>query len=213
MYDHIINRKEIDEQEASCILIDITNAVKYLHEMQIVHRDIKPENFLLFQLPNGENTVKLCDFGLAADARQLLTEVCGSPSYVAPEVLRMENYGLPVDIWSCGIVTYVLLCHFPPFFADDTRQLFRKIIKGNYDFPSPYWDNISDDAKDLVSQMLIMNTDNRIKAKDVLLHPWLQKVLLAYNSSFIYQIQDIITVHYYNKTFIFIQHCLNICLV
>ena len=172
----------MDEEKVRSVAMDISNAVQYLHAMQLVHRDIKPENFLIFTLPNGKNIVKLCDFGLAIDARQLLTEVCGSPSYVAPEVLRMENYGLPVDIWSCGVVYYIMLCHFPPFYADGTRKLFQKIIKGSYDFPSPYWDEVSENAKDLISRMLVLNADERLTAKEVSSHPWLSQVVPLNNS-------------------------------
>ena len=182
LYDYIINTQEADEGRARCVINDIANAVHYLHGMKIVHRDIKPENFLIFPLPNGEHVVKLCDFGLAVDARQTITEVCGSPSYVAPEVLRMENYGLPVDIWSCGVVFYILLCHFPPFYAENTRKLFQKIMKGNFDFPSPYWDDVSESAKDLISRMLVLNTDRRLQAEEMISHPWLQEVNMAFNS-------------------------------
>lgn len=176
LYDHIVNLQGPDERTARYIANDIANAVHYLHALRIVHRDIKPENFLVFYLPNGEVTVKLCDFGLAMDARQFLTEVCGSPSYVAPEVLRMENYGLPVDIWSCGIVFYVLLCHFPPFYADNTRRLFSNIMKGSFDFPSPYWDDISGSAKDLVTKMLVLRADKRLTAEEIVSHPWFAEV-------------------------------------
>lgn len=176
LYDFIIKTQEPEEDKARMIARDIANAVSYLHAKNIVHRDIKPENFLVFPSSNGGQTVKLCDFGLAVDARQVLTEVCGSPSYVAPEVLRMENYGLPVDIWSCGVVFYILLCHFPPFYAENTRKLFNKIMKGNFDFPSPYWDDISDDAKDLVTRMLVLKPEQRLTASAMRSYQWLQEV-------------------------------------
>ena len=160
-------------------MYDIVSAVNYLHSKKIVHRDIKPENFLIFPTnEGGKKIVKLCDFGLAVDARQILTEVCGSPSYVAPEVLRMQNYGLPVDIWSCGIVLYILLCHFPPFYGESTKKLFSKIMRGNYDFPSPYWDDISDNAKDLITRMLVVKDDRRIKSEEVVRHPWFNEVCM-----------------------------------
>ncbi|XP_065052669.1 serine/threonine-protein kinase DCLK1-like [Rhopilema esculentum] len=173
LYDYIINTQEVDEDKSRFVMYDIVSAVNYLHSKKIVHRDIKPENFLIFPTNEGsKKIVKLCDFGLAVDARQILTEVCGSPSYVAPEVLRMQNYGLPVDIWSCGIVLYILLCHFPPFYGESTKKLFSKIMRGNYDFPSPYWDDISENAKDLITRMLVVKDDRRIKSEEVVRHPW-----------------------------------------
>ena len=176
MYDHIINTNEPNEAKACDIVKDIANALQYLHSMQIVHRDIKPENFLIFHRPDGGEIIKLCDFGLAVHTRQLLIEICGSPSYVAPEVLRRDKYGLPVDIWSFGVVSYILISHIPPFYADNTRRLFQKILKGTYEFPSPYWDNISESGKNLIERMLTFKPDKRIKIAEVISHPWMHEV-------------------------------------
>ena len=174
LYDFIINASEIPEGIAKGVTLDISNAVNYLHSKNIVHRDIKPENFLLFPAANDRITVKLCDFGLAIEAEEPLTEICGSPSYVAPEILHMHNYGLPVDIWSCGVVIYILLCQFPPFRGETNKELFRKIKNGKYEYVSPYWDDITENAKDIVSKMLEINPDRRLTAKEVANHPWLK---------------------------------------
>ncbi len=176
MYDYIVNSGPVDEDIAREIMKDIASALSYLHSKNIVHRDIKPENFLLFKSPSSsKNTVKLCDFGLAIEASEELTEVCGSPSYVAPEVLRMDGYGLPADIWSCGVVMYVLLCQFAPFYGNTSNKLFACIMDGKYDFPAPYWDNISSLSRHLIAKMLV-EQERRITAEQVLLHPWFDEV-------------------------------------
>jgi len=100
---------------------------------------------------------------------------CGTPGYIAPEVLRMKGYGKECDIWSLGVIIYILLCGFPPFYADNDAQLYEKIKKGQYEFLRPYWDPISDSAKDLIRKMLTVDPAKRITCDDALLHPWLKE--------------------------------------
>ena len=107
----------------------------------------------------------------------MMHATCGTPSYVAPEVLskdRSKGYGKEVDMWSIGVILYILLCGFPPFYDEDNSALFSAIRKGEYDFPSPYWDGVTEEAKDLVSKLLVVNPSDRLTAQQTLNHPWLK---------------------------------------
>jgi calcium/calmodulin-dependent protein kinase I len=141
----------------------LLEAIKYCHDADIVHRDLKPENLLLTG-KDDDASIKLADFGFAKriefDSEGLVT-ACGTPGYVAPEILEGKPYGKTVDIWSIGVITYILLCGYPPFHDDNHNALFKKIKKGKFQFDSPYWDNVSDDAKDLISQMLVVDPEKR----------------------------------------------------
>jgi calcium/calmodulin-dependent protein kinase I len=115
------------------------------------------------------------DFGLARFQipKELMYTACGTPAYVAPEVLEGKGYDLRVDSWSLGVIIYVMLCGFPPFYDEDNDKMFELIKKGNYDFPSPYWDEISSSAKDLISKLLVVDPKRRLSADEVLNHEWL----------------------------------------
>lgn len=135
---------------------------------------MKPEN-LIYANISDDSEVKITDFGLAKVATgQYLTTACGTPNYVAPEVLINEGYDEAVDMWSIGVILYILLCGFPPFYSDSTPELFDQIIEGKYEFPSPYWDNISKEAKDLISNLLQTNAEKRYTPEQVLQHPWIK---------------------------------------
>ena len=141
--------------------------------MGVVHRDLKPEN-LLYSTDDGEGIVKISDFGVARFYDDdVMTTACGSPSYVAPEILAGGGYGLEVDYWSIGVIIYTMLCGFLPFIEDTNEALFEVIKAGHYEFVSPYWDNISDLAKDLIRQCLKVNPKERITAEGMLKHPWI----------------------------------------
>jgi len=146
-----------------------------------VHRDIKPEN-ILYATPDEDSPVKLVDFGLGkmfdihgqGDGVKAMKTVCGTPSYLAPEIIQRKGYGKECDIWSSGVILYILLCGMPPF--DQSAQvpvLFNAILHGRYSFPSPYWDDISKDAKDLVSKMLVVDTTKRFTPAQILAHPYI----------------------------------------
>jgi serine/threonine protein kinase len=134
--------------------------------------DIKPENILMLSADN--TTIKLTDFGFAAKCEDdfCLHEGCGSPSYVAPEILLRVPYGRPVDIWSIGVVGYILLCGYAPFNAANDKLMFELIKQGKFRFHSDAWEAISDDAKDLISHLLVVNATTRFTAKQALAHPW-----------------------------------------
>ncbi|CAL8241316.1 unnamed protein product [Merluccius merluccius] len=180
LFDAITSSTKYSERDSSAMVYNLSGAVQYLHLHNIVHRDIKPENLLVCEYPDGTKSLKLGDFGLATVVDGPLFTVCGTPTYVAPEIIAETGYGLKVDIWAAGVITYILLCGFPPFRSESNIQeeLFDQILKGKLDFPSPDWDNISLPAKMLISQMLQVNVDARYTAEEVLSHPWVTTVTL-----------------------------------
>ncbi|XP_029460974.1 serine/threonine-protein kinase DCLK2 isoform X2 [Rhinatrema bivittatum] len=174
LFDAITSSTKYTERDGSAMVYNLASALKYLHSLNVVHRDIKPENLLVCEYPDGTKSLKLGDFGLATVVEGLLYTVCGTPTYVAPEIIAETGYGLKVDIWAAGVITYILLCGFPPFRSENNLQedLFDQILVGKLEFPSPYWDNISDSAKELISQMLQVNVEARYGAEQILSHPW-----------------------------------------
>ncbi|KAL1023741.1 hypothetical protein UPYG_G00045430 [Umbra pygmaea] len=178
LFDAITSSTKYTERDASVMVYNLAGALKYLHNMNIVHRDIKPENLLVCENPDGTKSLKLGDFGLATVVEGPLHTVCGTPTYVAPEIIAEAGYGLKVDIWATGVITYILLCGFPPFRSENNLQedLFDQILLGRLDYPSPYWDNITESAKELIGQMLQVNVEARYTAQDVLSHPWVTVV-------------------------------------
>ncbi|XP_038611045.1 serine/threonine-protein kinase DCLK2 isoform X2 [Tachyglossus aculeatus] len=174
LFDAITSSTKYTERDGSAMVYNLVSALKYLHSLNIVHRDIKPENLLVCEYPDGTKSLKLGDFGLATVVEGPLYTVCGTPTYVAPEIIAETGYGLKVDIWAAGVITYILLCGFPPFRSENNLQedLFDQILAGKLEFPAPYWDNISDSAKELISHMLQVNVDARYTAGQILSHPW-----------------------------------------
>lgn len=175
LFDAITESVKFTEADAALMVSDLTRALEYLHDLNVVHRDLKPENLLVNRSESGEITLKLADFGLAMEVKEPIYTVCGTPTYVAPEILAETGYGLEVDMWAIGVITYILLCGFPPFRSPDRDQeeLFELIQAGEFKFVSPYWDNISSAAKDLINHLLIVSKKKRYTAKQVLRHPWI----------------------------------------
>ncbi|XP_029027955.1 serine/threonine-protein kinase DCLK1-like isoform X3 [Betta splendens] len=174
LFDAIASSNRYTERDGSSMLFNLASAIKYLHSLHIVHRDIKPENLLVYEHQDGSKSLKLGDFGLATVVNGPLYTVCGTPTYVAPEIVTETGYGLKVDIWAAGVITYILLCGFPPFrgCGEDQEALFEQILRGQLEFPAPYWDNVSDTAKALITGMLQVEVDRRYTAAQVLDHPW-----------------------------------------
>ncbi|XP_041732109.1 serine/threonine-protein kinase DCLK1-like isoform X1 [Coregonus clupeaformis] len=174
LFDSITSSTKYTERDASGMLYNLASAIKYLHSLNIVHRDIKPENLLVYEHQDGSKSLKLGDFGLASLVDGLLYLVCGTPTYVAPEIIAETGYGLKVDIWAAGVITYILLCGFPPFngSSEDQEILLDQILTGQLDFPSPSWDNVSVTAKELITGMLQVKVEQRYTALQVLDHPW-----------------------------------------
>jgi len=174
LFDKIVEKGSYSEKEASNIVGKILSAVEYLHSNGIAHRDLKPENLLLKS--EGDTEVMLSDFGLSKIIGEdtMMQTACGTPYYVAPEVLSATGYGQEVDLWSVGVITYLLLCGFPPFYGESLPEVFEQIMKAEYDFPEPYWNDISNEAKDLIKKLLVVDPKKRYSAKQALKHPWIE---------------------------------------
>lgn len=184
LFDRIVEEAEkhgegqaFDEKGAATYMQQILGAMRYLHAQNFVHRDIKPENFLL-STPQADAVIKVIDFGLAKEfasgSKDLMRTKAGTPYYVAPQVLA-GAYCEKADIWSCGVIAYILLCGYPPFHGDTDEQILRRVRHGSFDFPSPDWDAVSSEGKDFITRMLTMKEDDRPSAEDLLAHPWLTK--------------------------------------
>lgn len=182
LFDRIVKKSHYGEKECAELVGTIIQALGFLHERGIVHRDLKPEN-LLYQDESDDSQIKIADFGLAklASDKEAMQTACGTPGYVAPEVLKCEPYGAAVDMWGMGVITYILLCGFPPFYEEDMPKLFQQIINAQYDFPSPWWDDVSQEAKDFVGRLLTIDPNKRYVAQPersplwALKDPWFNK--------------------------------------
>ncbi|CAB4275826.1 unnamed protein product [Prunus armeniaca] len=174
LFDRIIAQGQYSERAAAAILRDIVNVVHICHFMGVLHRDLKPENFLLSS-KDERAMLKATDFGLSVfiEEGKVYRDIVGSAYYVAPEVLR-RSYGKEIDIWSAGVILYILLSGVPPFWAETERGIFDAILEGVIDFESQPWPSISDSAKDLVRKMLTQDPRKRITSAEVLEHPWLR---------------------------------------
>jgi len=176
LFDRIVSKGSYSEKEASGVVRAVASALEYLHATGITHRDLKPEN-LLYKSPDQDAPIKLTDFGLAKyrSAKEqdggMLT-ACGTPGYVSPEIVMNVRYTSKTDVWSLGVIIYILLCGFPPFYSESTHQLYQQIKAGDYSFPSPYWSDISSQAKDLIRHCLQVDPNKRFSASQVLHHPW-----------------------------------------
>ncbi|KAH0627206.1 hypothetical protein JD844_002683, partial [Phrynosoma platyrhinos] len=175
LFDAIIESVKFTEHDAALMITDLCEALVYIHSKNIVHRDLKPENLLVQRNPDKTTTLKLADFGLAKQVTKPIFTVCGTPTYVAPEILAENGYGLEVDMWATGVILYILLCGFPPFRSHerDQEELFQIIQLGHFEFLSPYWDNISAAAKDLINRLLVVEPKKRYTAQQVLQHLWI----------------------------------------
>ncbi|KAI0497490.1 hypothetical protein KFK09_020719 [Dendrobium nobile] len=174
LFDRIIQKGHFTERKAAELTRVIVGVVEACHSLGVMHRDLKPENFL-FVNQSEEAALKTIDFGLSIffHPGEIFSDVVGSPYYVAPEVLR-KKYGPEVDVWSAGVIIYILLSGVPPFWAENEDGIFEEVLHGGLDFDSDPWPSISDSAKDLVRRMLVRDPKRRLKAHEVLCHPWVQ---------------------------------------
>ncbi|XP_022253438.1 calcium/calmodulin-dependent protein kinase type II alpha chain-like [Limulus polyphemus] len=175
LFEDIVAREYYSEADASHCIQQILESVHHCHQNNVVHRDLKPENLLLASKTKGA-AVKLADFGLAIEVQgdqQAWYGFAGTPGYLSPEVLKKDPYGKPVDVWACGVILYILLVGYPPFWDEDQHRLYAQIKAGAYDYPSPEWDTVTPEAKNLINCMLTVNPAKRITASEALKHPWI----------------------------------------
>jgi len=174
LFDKIVELGAYTESDAAELVIKMVSAIDYLHKKNIVHRDLKPENLLLKD-DDDVSEIKLADFGLSkiVGNKVMMQTACGTPGYVAPEVLQASPYDKEVDLWSIGVITYILLCGFPPFYNESLPLLFEQIMKADYDYPPDYWDEISDSAKNFIDCLLVVEPSERMTAEQALQHEWL----------------------------------------
>lgn len=176
LFDHIEKKSNYCERDARDFLFTIMSTVDYLHNMHIVHRDLKSENLLLTSAHDNAG-IKLIDFGFATYATsETLTDSLGSPNFAAPEIIRSDPHGKPVDIWAIGVIAFILLTGYYPFDDLCPLKLMRQIINGKVVFPDEFWATISDDAKDFISRCLTINSVLRLTASEALRHPWLSDI-------------------------------------
>ncbi|CAI5647641.1 unnamed protein product [Oreochromis niloticus] len=180
VFDWILDQGNYTERDASNVIRQVLEAVAYLHSLNIVHRNLKLEN-LMYYTENNHNKVVLRDFYLSRFENGPITEPCGTPEYLAPEVVARHRYGRPVDCWAVGVIMYILLSGNPPFY-DETEEentdlhnriIFCRIVAGDFEFDSPYWDDISPAAKELVCRLMEVDQMLRITAQDALYHEWI----------------------------------------
>ncbi|KAF8372018.1 cmk-1 [Pristionchus pacificus] len=173
LFDRIVAKGSYTEKDASLLIKQVLAAVQYMHDNGVVHRDLKPEN-LLYYNSDEESKIMISDFGLSkTEDSGIMATACGTPGYVAPEVLQQKPYGKAVDVWSIGVIAYILLCGYPPFYDENDANLFAQIIKGDYEFDAPYWDQISESAKDFISHLMCCDPDQRYDCEQALAHPWI----------------------------------------
>ncbi|XP_078040319.1 calcium/calmodulin-dependent protein kinase I isoform X2 [Augochlora pura] len=173
LFDRIVEKGSYTEKDASGLIRQILEAVDYMHEQGVVHRDLKPEN-LLYYSPDEDSKIMISDFGLSKmEDSGVMETACGTPGYVAPEVLAQKPYGKAVDVWSIGVISYILLCGYPPFYDENDTVLFTQILTGEFEFDSPFWNDISDSAKDFIQKLICVNVEERYTCKQALAHPWI----------------------------------------
>ncbi|XP_058475936.1 serine/threonine-protein kinase DCLK3 [Solea solea] len=179
LFEAISERGKFSEAEAGLMVSDMSDALHYIHSKSIVHRDLKPENLLIERVAGDTCRLKLGDFGLAMVVTEPVFTICGTPTYVAPEILRETGYGVAVDVWALGVILYILLCGFPPYRSRDRDQeeLFQLIKQGQLHFLSPYWDPISEEARGLVRALLYPDPTVRLTAEQTMQHPWVKAMV------------------------------------
>jgi len=174
LFDRIVQKSYYNEKEARDVCLILFDAMKYCHDHHVAHRDLKPENLLLMS-ESDDSDIKIADFGFAKKVKDpnSLTTQCGTPGYVAPEILEGKAYDTQADMWSLGVIVYILLGGYPPFIEQNQRELFRKIRKGQYEFHAEYWGQVSDDAKNLIKKLLTVNPTKRYDAIGAMKNNWI----------------------------------------
>jgi len=185
LFENIVKRRVYTENDAANVVKQVARACDYMHARGIIHRDLKPENLVYLDMKHEQ--ICVTDFGLSKymDYSENVTKTaCGTPAFVAPEVLRQELYGTQVDMWSLGTILYIMLCGYPPFVEKNLPKLYRAIKKGNVVFGKPYWDNVSREAKHCVQGLLKLDIKKRLTPADLLKHPWITHMAKSSNNLF-----------------------------
>lgn len=174
LFDRIVAKSYYNEKEARDVCKILFEALNYCHQKSVAHRDLKPENLLLMS-KNNDSEIKIADFGFAkrTTSQTCLLTQCGTPGYVAPEILEGVPYGTKADMWSLGVITYILLGGYPPFIESNQKELFRKIRQGRYEFHVEYWGQVSSSAKDLISSLLTVDPQRRLTAQEAINGSWI----------------------------------------
>jgi len=175
VFDKLVQKQHYSELEARELVLVLLNAIKYCHDRSIVHRDLKCENLLLVSKESNHlGSIKVADFGFATRVHGLeKLPQCGTPGYVAPEILKREPYGLPCDMWSIGVISYILLGGYPPFNEKTQPKLFQKIKSGKYVFDADYWKNVSMEAQDFIAKLLVVDQKKRSTVDQAMKHEWI----------------------------------------
>jgi len=177
LFDKVVEMGSYSENLASKAIKQICTGLQYLHSKGVIHRDLKPEN-ILYHTKDYEGLLKIMDFGLAKaleDEDGVMKTTCGTLHYVAPEVLLGHPYGKEVDLWSLGVVMFVLLAGYLPFYAEKKKHTYKLIVSGDYDFDDPVWEPISNEAKDLINKLLVITPNKRYTLEQVMAHPWIAR--------------------------------------
>jgi calcium/calmodulin-dependent protein kinase I len=177
LFDRIVAKTFYNEKEARDLVFLLLSTIEHCHSKNIVHRDLKPENLLLVSSAQ-DSDIKLADFGFAArvkDGEESLTMACGTPGYVAPEILNKAPHGKPSDMWSVGVIMYILLGGYPPFHDENKKKLYALIKAADFEFHEDYWSNVSDEAKDLITRLLTLDTKKRYTVQQALQHSWVTR--------------------------------------
>lgn len=174
LFDRIVAKAYYNEKEARDTCKILLEAMEHMHRNHVAHRDLKPENLLLVS-KDDDSAVKIADFGFAKKVYEQcsLTTQCGTPGYVAPEILEGTPYDERADMWSVGVILYILLGGYPPFIENTQRDLFRKIRRGEYEFHEEYWGTVSTEAKELISSLLTVKASKRLDAVQALENSWI----------------------------------------
>lgn len=174
LFDYILSKGHLNEMEAVDLFRQILTAIRYLHSSNTCHRDLKPEN-ILFAYEGDNAPLKLIDFGLARmceNEYDLMSSQAGTPFYISPEILK-GSYGKSTDLWSAGVILYIMLSGYPPFYAENEAEILRKVRKGKFSFTGPEWRQVSENGKDLITKLLKANPDERLTVEQAIEHPWL----------------------------------------
>ena len=184
LFDEILAKEHFSEYDAREATKSMIDAIQYCHEKGICHRDIKPENLLLKSKELGIQSLKVADFGLARllDENTLASTTCGTPGYVAPEVLMQKPYGKSCDLWSIGVVAFILLSGTPPFYEEDNFALFEQIKSCKYEFEEDDWKGVSAEAKDFIKGILVADPKDRLSCQQMMDHPWMKLELKSSNA-------------------------------